>query len=149
MAQNPDTIARMTHPLRFHVLLLPNVEWAELTARVLRLEELGFEVAALADHFVDWTNPKANWFEAWTTLAALANATERIRLVTLVSQIPLRNPAMLARQALTLDQISHDRIEVGLGTGSTPSAPRLGAIRRPCGAPIRCSTRRPATTAAR
>lgn len=118
----------MSHPLRFHVLLLPNVAWTELTARVQRLEALGFEVAALADHFVDWTNPKATWFEAWTTLAALANATTRIRLVTLVSQIPLRNPAMLARQALTLDHISGGRIEVGLGTGLTidPSYPMAG-----------------------
>ena len=65
----------MRYPLRFHVLLLPNVGWAELKARVVRLEELGFEVAALADHFVDWTNPAAPWFEAWTALAAIAEAT--------------------------------------------------------------------------
>lgn len=109
----------MTHPLRFHVLLLPNVGWDELRARVLRLEALGFEVAALADHFVDWTNPPAPWFEAWTALAALADATSTIRLATIVTQIPLRNPAMLARQALTLDHISHGRIELGLGTGLT------------------------------
>ena len=43
----------MPYPLRFHVLLLPNVGWGELKARVLRLEELGIEVAALADHVVD------------------------------------------------------------------------------------------------
>jgi alkanesulfonate monooxygenase SsuD/methylene tetrahydromethanopterin reductase-like flavin-dependent oxidoreductase (luciferase family) len=107
----------MSHPLRFHVLLLPNVGWDELKARVLRLEALGIEVAALADHFVDWTNPPAPWFEAWTALAALAEATSAIRLATIVTQIPLRNPAMLAREVLTLDHISHGRIELGLGTG--------------------------------
>src|SRR3954453_19898275 len=109
----------MSHPLRFHVLLLPNVGWGELKARVVRMEELGVEVAALADHFVDWTNPPAPWFETWTALSALANAPSRIRLTTLVTQIPLRNPAMLARQALTLDHISGGRIQLGLGTGLT------------------------------
>ena len=59
----------MSHPLRFHVLLLPNVGWAELKARAVRLEKLGFEAVALADHFVDWTNPAVPWFESWTALA--------------------------------------------------------------------------------
>ena len=109
----------MRHPLRFHVLLLPNVGWVELKARVVRLEELGLEGAALADHFVDWTNPVVPWFEAWTALAAIAEATSTIRLGTVVTQIPLRNPAMLARQVLTLDHITGGRIELGLGTGLT------------------------------
>jgi alkanesulfonate monooxygenase SsuD/methylene tetrahydromethanopterin reductase-like flavin-dependent oxidoreductase (luciferase family) len=109
----------MRHPLRFHVLLLPNVGWAELKARAVRLEELGFEAVALADHFVDWTNPAVPWFEAWTSLAAIAEATSTIRLATVVTQIPLRNPAVLARQVLTLDHVSDGRIELGLGTGLT------------------------------
>jgi alkanesulfonate monooxygenase SsuD/methylene tetrahydromethanopterin reductase-like flavin-dependent oxidoreductase (luciferase family) len=108
-----------THGLQFHVLLLPNVEWAELKARALRLEQLGLETVALADHFVDWTNPVVPWFETWTALAAIAEATSTIRLTTVVTQIPLRNPAMLARQVLTLDHISNGRIELGLGTGLT------------------------------
>jgi alkanesulfonate monooxygenase SsuD/methylene tetrahydromethanopterin reductase-like flavin-dependent oxidoreductase (luciferase family) len=118
----------MSYPLRFHVLLLPNVGWAELKARVLWLEELGLEVAALADHVVDWTNPRAPWIEAWTALPALAEATSSIRLSTVVSQIPLRNPAMLARQVSTLDHISNGRVELGLGTGLTidPSSAMIG-----------------------
>jgi alkanesulfonate monooxygenase SsuD/methylene tetrahydromethanopterin reductase-like flavin-dependent oxidoreductase (luciferase family) len=118
----------MSYPLRFHVLLLPNVGWAELKARVVRLEELGLEVAALADHVVDWTNPTAPWFEAWTALPALAEATHSIRLSTVVSQIPLRNPAMLARQVFTLDHISNGRVELGLGTGLgiDPSTAMIG-----------------------
>jgi alkanesulfonate monooxygenase SsuD/methylene tetrahydromethanopterin reductase-like flavin-dependent oxidoreductase (luciferase family) len=109
----------MGYPLRFHVLLLPNVGWAELKSRAVRVEELGFEAVALADHFVDWTNATVPWFEAWTSLAAIAEATRTIRLTTNVTQIPLRNPAMLARQVLTLDHISNGRIELGLGTGLT------------------------------
>src|SRR5215213_7549621 len=118
----------MPYPLRFHVLLLPNVEWAELKARVLRLEELQIEVAALADHVVDWTNPTVPWLETWTALPALAEATRTIRLSTVVTQIPLRHPAMLARQVFTLDHISHGRIELGLGTGLTsdPASSMIG-----------------------
>jgi alkanesulfonate monooxygenase SsuD/methylene tetrahydromethanopterin reductase-like flavin-dependent oxidoreductase (luciferase family) len=52
-------------------------------------------------------------------LAAAARETTRIRLATYVSQIPLRHPAMLARQALTVDHASGGRLEVGLGTGLT------------------------------
>ena len=105
--------------LRFHVLLLPNVPWREFRARVVALEEMGFDVAGVADHLVDWTKPEASWFESWTALAALAEATSTIRLTTLVTQIPMRNPALLARQVLTLDHISNGRVEVGLGTGLT------------------------------
>ena len=116
------------YPLRFHVLLLPNAGWEELKARVLRLEELGIEVAARADHVVDWTNPAAPWFEAWSALAALAEATTTIRLSTVVSQIPLRNPAMLARQVSAVDQISNGRVELGLGSGLSidPSSAMIG-----------------------
>jgi alkanesulfonate monooxygenase SsuD/methylene tetrahydromethanopterin reductase-like flavin-dependent oxidoreductase (luciferase family) len=118
----------LSYPLRFHVLLLPNVGWAELKSRVVRLEELGLEVAALADHVVDWTKPTTSWFEAWTVLPALAEATTTIRLSTVVSQIPLRNPAMLARQVSTLDHISNGRVELGLGTGLgiDPSSAMIG-----------------------
>ncbi len=118
----------MSDRVRFHVLLLPNTDWSELKRRARWLEALGIEVLALADHFVDWTNPATPWFESWTTLAALADATSSIRLTTLVSQIPLRNPAVLARQALTLDHISGGRLEVGLGTGLTidPAHPMIG-----------------------
>jgi alkanesulfonate monooxygenase SsuD/methylene tetrahydromethanopterin reductase-like flavin-dependent oxidoreductase (luciferase family) len=106
-------------PVRFHVLCLPNASWDEMLARFVRMEEMGIEIGAVADHFVDWTNPPSPWFESFTLLAALAAATQRIRLTTCVAQIPLRPPTMLARQVLTLDHISHGRIEVGLGTGLT------------------------------
>jgi alkanesulfonate monooxygenase SsuD/methylene tetrahydromethanopterin reductase-like flavin-dependent oxidoreductase (luciferase family) len=102
---------------RFHVLCLPNVPWDVLKERFLRLEELGIEAAVLPDHFVDWTNPPSPWFESWTALTGLAEATTSIRLGTSVTQIPFRNPALFARQALTLDHISHGRLEIGLGTG--------------------------------
>jgi alkanesulfonate monooxygenase SsuD/methylene tetrahydromethanopterin reductase-like flavin-dependent oxidoreductase (luciferase family) len=109
----------MTHALRFQVLVLPNAPWDTVLARVRYVEDLGFDLVTTADHFVDWTNPGVPWLEAWTVLAAAARETTRIRLATYVSQIPLRHPALLARQALTVDHVSGGRLEVGLGTGLT------------------------------
>jgi len=118
----------MTRDLRFQVLILPNAPWNETLSRFKYVEQLGFDLVTIVDHFVDWTNPSVPWLEAWTVLAAAARETTRIRLATYVSQIPLRNPAMLARQALTVDQISGGRLEVGLGTGLTidPSYDMIG-----------------------
>ncbi len=107
----------MGYEVRFQALILPNVEWDELIGRFKRAEDLGFDLAVTADHWCDWSNPPSNWFELWTTLAGVAQATSRIRIAPCVAQIPLRNPAMLARQALTVDHISGGRLEVGLGLG--------------------------------
>jgi alkanesulfonate monooxygenase SsuD/methylene tetrahydromethanopterin reductase-like flavin-dependent oxidoreductase (luciferase family) len=103
--------------LRFSVLVLPNVPWSELLRRCREVEDLGFDSIGLADHLVDWAGGKGPWFELWTHVAAVAQATSRIRLTTLVAQIPLRNPAHFAQQALTVDHISGGRLDVGLGTG--------------------------------
>lgn len=107
----------MSHKLRFFVLILPNTSWDGLLARYQTVESLGFDMAGMADHFVDWTNPPSPWFELWTLAAAVAAKTSRLRLSTCVAQIPLREPAMFARQALAVDHISDGRLEVGLGLG--------------------------------
>ena len=109
----------MSHQLRFQVMMIPSVPWPEYLDRFLRVEALGFDVAALPDHFCDWANPSRPWLEAWTALAAVAARTSTLRLTTCVSQIPLRNPAILANQAVTADHISGGRVEIGLGTGLT------------------------------
>ena len=62
-------------------------------------------------------NPSRPWFDLWTLLAGVAQATHRIRIAPCVAQIPLRDPATFARQVLTLDHISNGRVEVGLGLG--------------------------------
>ena len=107
----------MKAPLRFSVLVLPNVAWPELLRRCKHVEELGFDTVNLADHLTDWAGGKGPWFELWAQLSAIAQATTRIRLATLVAQIPLRNPALFALQALTADHISGGRLDVGLGIG--------------------------------
>ncbi len=107
----------MPNQFRFSVLVLPNVPWPEFLRRCRQVEALGFDSIGLADHLVDWAGGKGPWFELWSQLAAIAQATTRIRLTTLVAQIPLRNPALLALQALTADHISGGRLDVGLGIG--------------------------------
>ena len=109
----------MAHELRFQILILPNVPWSEYLERFRYVEELGFDLAGTADHFVDWSNPPSSWFEMWTALAAVGANTKTIRIGPTVAQIPLRNPAMFARQALTLDHISGGRLDLGLGLGLT------------------------------
>jgi alkanesulfonate monooxygenase SsuD/methylene tetrahydromethanopterin reductase-like flavin-dependent oxidoreductase (luciferase family) len=98
-------------------MVLPNVPWPEFLRRCRHVEDLGFDVLGLADHLVDWAGGKGPWFELWSQLSAVAMATTRIRLATLVAQIPLRNPALFALQALTADHISNGRLDLGLGTG--------------------------------
>ena len=107
----------MSHELRFQAMILPNLGWDELLGRFQHVEHLGFDLASTGDHFCDWSNPPSPWFEMWGVLAGVAQATERIRIAPCVAQIPLRNPAMFARQALTVDHISNGRLEIGLGLG--------------------------------
>lgn len=109
----------MVGKLRFQVLTLPGHPWDDYRAQVHHVEELGFDLAAIPDHFCDWANPPAYWMECWSLMAALAVETSTIRLVTNVSQIPLRHPGVLAHQAVTIDQISSGRVELGVGTGLT------------------------------
>ena len=120
---------------RFSVLVLPTLPWPELLRRCRHVEALGFDALCLADHFTDWTGRKGPWYEMWTHLAAIAQATSRIRIATLVAQIPLREPAMFALQALTADHVSGGRLEIGLGTGLEvdPSYRMMGIENWPAG----------------
>ena len=101
----------------FGVLVLPNTEWPEILQKACHSEEMGLDLLVMADHFVDWSEPTRLWHEGWAVLTAIAMATSKIRIATYVTQIPLRHPAMLARQALTVDHISNGRLDIGLGTG--------------------------------
>lgn len=115
-------------PARFSVLTLPGVPWEQYRAGALRLEELGVDAMLIPDHFVDWANPPAPWLECWALVAAVAAETSTIRIVTNVVQIPLRNPGVVAHQAVTVDHISGGRFELGLGTGLgiDPSTEMIG-----------------------
>lgn len=112
----------MAHELRFHVGILPDLEWLVILERFGHAEALGFDMAGTGDQFADSMDPSRPWFDLWTLLAAVAQATDRIRIAPYVAQIPMRNPATLARQVLAVDHISNGRVEVGLGLGR-PVAP--------------------------
>ena len=107
----------MSHDLRFHVSTIPDVSWPQMRERYQWMEEMGVDVAATADHLVDWTNPEGPFFEAWTGLAAVAAVTSRMLLMVSVTQFPLRNPAVLAHMAVNVDHISDGRLILGMGTG--------------------------------
>ena len=78
-----------------------------------------FESGWTSDHFcaTNTPDPSCPRLEGWTTLTALAQATRRLRLGTLVTGIHYRHPAVLAAMAATLDIISGGRLELGIGTG--------------------------------
>ena len=78
-----------------------------------------FESGWTSDHFhaMHGADPSSPRLEGWMTLAALAQATRRLRLGTLVTGIHYRHPAVLANMAATLDVISSGRLELGIGAG--------------------------------
>jgi alkanesulfonate monooxygenase SsuD/methylene tetrahydromethanopterin reductase-like flavin-dependent oxidoreductase (luciferase family) len=102
---------------RFDIFVWQAVPWPQLLDDALYLEELGFGTYWIADHYASVGNPATPVLEAWTTLAALASRTSRIRLGTSVTNISTRHPAMLAKQAATVDSISGGRVDLGLGPG--------------------------------
>ena len=110
----------MSSTLRFGIMTLQNLSYPDMVEHWQHLESLGFDSVWLGDHFVDPYVPTGYWFDGWTLLAALATETKRIRFGPLVASITLRNPALLARQAMTIDHISNGRLELGIGAGRAP-----------------------------
>jgi alkanesulfonate monooxygenase SsuD/methylene tetrahydromethanopterin reductase-like flavin-dependent oxidoreductase (luciferase family) len=104
--------------VKLGVLALQNASWPELVERWRRLDELGVETVWVADHLGNWMHPQQPWFEAWSCITALAHLTTKPRIGPLVSPMTLRNPAVLARTALTVANLSGARLELGVGSGA-------------------------------
>jgi len=103
--------------LKFGAVLVPFEPWEQVVRWAREVEELGLDSLWVPDHLVNPVGSKP-FYEGWTTLAALAQATSRIRVGTLVSSIVFREPRLLAKQALAVDHLSSGRLEVGVGAGS-------------------------------
>jgi F420-dependent oxidoreductase-like protein len=93
------------------------VTWEDWMRLARLAEELGFEGLFRSDHYTAIIREDADALDAWTTLAGLAAITRRIRLGTLVSPATFRHPSVLARMAVTVDQISRGRVDLGMGSG--------------------------------
>src|SRR5438067_1156210 len=104
-------VAQGTGVTRFGIELFPLPrDWAVVAAMAQLVEELGFDSLWIADH-------PTTGSDCWTTLAALAVLTSKIRLGSLTSCVLYRHPAVLARMAADVDRISKCRLVLGLGIG--------------------------------
>lgn len=99
---------------------LPEVErvvpWPEYVALARVAEEVGFDSIWIGDHLLYADPPRGPW-EAWTTMAALAASTTRVTIGPLVACLAFHPPAVLAKMAATIAEISDGRFVLGLGAG--------------------------------
>jgi alkanesulfonate monooxygenase SsuD/methylene tetrahydromethanopterin reductase-like flavin-dependent oxidoreductase (luciferase family) len=119
--------SRYGRPLEFGLFPVPNADELELLRSLARLaEERGLDLIGIQDHPY-----QRRYLETWALIADLVARTERIRFFPDVANLPLRNPAVIAKQAATLDVLSGGRFELGLGAGEFWEA--MGAM----GGPVR------------
>lgn len=103
------------HPFRFGVVnehMLPPALWLD---HVRMIESLGFDTFLLRDHLV--ADFFGHQYAPLVALMAAASATERLRVGTMVIDNDFRHPALLAKEAATLDLLSGGRFELGIGAG--------------------------------
>ena len=96
----------------------PSDAWRRTTEVAVQADRLGFESIWLFDHFHTVPRPTDEiTFESFTSLAALAALTNRVRLGHIVICTAFRNPALTAKMISTMDTISGGRMELGIGAG--------------------------------
>jgi len=101
------------------------VDFEQLAEIAQECERLGYDSVWAYDHLSPFWTKHGHALECWTLLAAIAQSTNRIKLGSLVTNVNLRNPALLAKMTSTLDNISQGRIIIGLGTGDRMSQDEL------------------------
>ena len=119
--------SRYGRPLEFGLSIVPvsaDLELARSLAQ--RADGLGLDLIGIQDHPYQW-----RFLETWSLMTDLLARTERIRFFPDVTNLPLRGPAMIAKQAASLDVLSGGRFELGLGAGAFWEA--IGAM----GGPVR------------
>jgi alkanesulfonate monooxygenase SsuD/methylene tetrahydromethanopterin reductase-like flavin-dependent oxidoreductase (luciferase family) len=119
--------SRYGRQLEFGLSIVPASADLELSRQLARrADELGLDLVGIQDHPYQW-----RFLDTWALLVDLVARTERIRFFTDVANLPLRGPAMIAKQAASLDVLSNGRFELGLGAGGFWEA--IGAM----GGPVR------------
>jgi len=99
--------------LRFGVFVIPHILAGKRPLEIAQVaDELGFDLVGVQDHPY-----QRSFYETWTLLTAMAMKTERITLFPDVANMQLRDPAILAKAAASLDRLSDGRVELGLGAG--------------------------------
>ena len=95
-----------------------DVTWEDWRAIAAACEEHGVGTLFRSDHYLSVDDRRERGsLDAWTTIAALAAITTRLRLGTMVSPTTFRHPAVLAKSVVTADHISGGRVELGIGAG--------------------------------
>ncbi|MFE0645513.1 LLM class flavin-dependent oxidoreductase [Streptomyces sp. NPDC058877] len=103
--------------MRLSTVILPIHRWAEGQKIWRRAEDLGFHAAYTYDH-LSWRSFRDGpWFGAIPTLTAAATVTQSMRLGTLVTSPNFRHPVTLAKELITLDDVSGGRVTLGIGAG--------------------------------
>lgn len=109
----------MSSRVRIGVVLIPTDPWPESVACAQRVEALGYDHLWVYDH-LSWRRYRDEpWHATYPWLTGIASATDRIGLGTLVSNLNIRHPVTLAKDAITIDHISKGRLTIGIGAAGT------------------------------
>jgi F420-dependent oxidoreductase-like protein len=107
--------------MRFSIWPSPTRSWDEIHEIAAHCEQTGWDGVYFADHFMpNGPGPEpldGNTLECWSIMAALAASVPRLRLAPLVTSVTYRHPAVLAKIAAAVDQVSHGRLTLGIGAG--------------------------------
>ncbi len=105
--------------MKVSTVILPHERWDRARSTWERAEALGFHAAYTYDH-LSWRSFRDGpWFDAMTTLTAASVVTSSIRLGTMVTSPNFRHPVPLAKELLSIDDVSRGRLVVGIGSGGT------------------------------
>lgn len=104
--------------MRVGVVILPEYAWPEAQSIWSEAESIGFDHAWTYDHLAWRSLKRSSWYSSIPTLAAAALTTRVIKLGTLVTSPNFRHPVPLAKDVMTLDDISRGRFILGIGAGA-------------------------------